>query len=321
LYGSLVPFGRATADASGTFRFAEVPPGDWWVGPAPKNALDDLALLAQPLRTTAGETEYTLTLRVHRGLYLRGRVLEADGSPCARASIWGETADVRDHSYAWTSESGEFELGPLIPGRHRIQGEAGGRRIPPLFAEPRLDGELLLRLPAGVLVAGTLTSGGERAVRNAWVSLKPRRDDPAFARDPGGRGMELSASEEEAEFEFEQVVPGVYDLSVETERGEFATYRKLAVEPGAQLADLRIELRPGARIEFSRTRRLELVHLELFQLGELVASGWADRVEGVTHLVVPPGELLVRIVDDATDEVTEHSVRVEVGQTLQIELP
>src|SRR4029079_10050685 len=75
-----------TSDEQGRFVLSDVAVGSWWLTVAPvsdqnaKTAGSDIAPKTQSIEITSASTQF-VTLRVVRGLFVRGRVLDPEGKP------------------------------------------------------------------------------------------------------------------------------------------------------------------------------------------------------------------------------------------------
>jgi protocatechuate 3,4-dioxygenase beta subunit len=104
---------------------------------------------------------------------LRGRVLDADGTPVARASVWavvgnGWQMEPRGR-LTQTDKEGRFELAS-IPPRQRVFASASGRGCSPP-AEPSRELELVLEPPVGDIEVVALAADGSPVVE-ARVRLR-----------------------------------------------------------------------------------------------------------------------------------------------------
>lgn len=322
LCGRQQVFESVRTDARGAFTFHHVPAGRWRVGPATNSDQSveaPPAPFSRPVRLAAGELA-TIELRLPRYLFLSGRVVDADGRAVEGADVRAAPADLDGCANASTSVSGEFFLGPLVPGRYTVYAEQEQRRSPSVVADPADDQPLELRFSRGGRVSGSIVAPNELAPLHAEVVLSLRADDPRAAELWWAGERTTLGVRDAGRFDFEGVEPGRYDILVSTDRGECAFLRELEVGEGEALDELRLELHRGARIAFTPTRSIETAEVEIFLAGELVQSAWADRDFG-PGVVVPAGELLVQIRDFDFRIVEERRLQVQVGEQRRVELP
>ncbi|MEO7919434.1 MAG: carboxypeptidase-like regulatory domain-containing protein, partial [Thermoanaerobaculia bacterium] len=111
-------------DEQGRFRFEDVGTGTWWVGPsapgyAAKVAVEDVAAVAQVVEVANGQSDIDLTLRVDRGLFIRGELLNAKGEPAKGGSV--TAYDQVQNLYTSTNmpaRDNSFVIGPLVAGHY-----------------------------------------------------------------------------------------------------------------------------------------------------------------------------------------------------------
>jgi hypothetical protein len=128
--------GKATqdlrTDADGRFSIDDVGPGKWWLGIAPPKPswlgskpvdLGALAPVAVPFDVDADRDPIDLLLHAHRGLYIRGRTVDPDGSPVLASLTATATADGSRFFASASADggTGEFAIGPLEPGEYRLE--------------------------------------------------------------------------------------------------------------------------------------------------------------------------------------------------------
>ncbi|HKE02227.1 MAG TPA: carboxypeptidase-like regulatory domain-containing protein, partial [Planctomycetota bacterium] len=146
---------RGKTDERGRFRVADVPAGDYWVGPSFIYSLNlskrAIAPVAIPVTVpTSGDLDVFLT--VHRGLFVEGRVVDADGAAVrgALVSVSSKTIERFVCTSKPSDADGRFRAGPLVPGEFVVQATVGM----PLHSKSRRvraragDREVVLRLRA-----------------------------------------------------------------------------------------------------------------------------------------------------------------------------
>ena len=133
----------ARTDEDGRFRFTGITPGSWRIRPdSPRRASgetvapDAVAPLAMPIEIRPHTPAMEITLRVHRGISIRGRVLNADDHPVMATVIASGPMGVLFES---ADSKGSFEFGPLAPGGYRLS----------TSAETHSDGTNALEVQAG----------------------------------------------------------------------------------------------------------------------------------------------------------------------------
>lgn len=236
---------RTRTGEAGTFRFDDVAPGDWWVGPAPSPAGSPgaCAPVAELVTIAADEPRKDVVIETHRGLAISGRLLDVDGSEVAvgyvTAQEVGVGADVR---------KGRFVLGPLAPGDYELVGDTHSGANPFVMrSEPVVastgDSDVVVRLREGGVLAGTARLPGGGAPDTASVTLVP-----ADAKR-SGFWMMGGAPRPGGSFEFRGVVPGVYHVLVRDEQGNAGYLSRVEVEAGQARRDLVVSMTPGASLK------------------------------------------------------------------------
>ena len=190
---------------------------------------------SEVVRVEAAEQTSDLRLVVVDTI-IRGVVVDEADEPVAGVEIWAMGGDVGSmidgDDHATTSSSGEFVIGPLVPGRYRLTPAYPGGHATRLFSpevEARTgDRDVRVVLPSAGGVRGRVTRAG-RVVPSFVVAV----DD--FKR-PDYRNAEVFANPDGA-FEIGPLAPGTYHLAIAGDGFPRHTLWKLRVETG-QMLDL-----------------------------------------------------------------------------------
>jgi len=275
----------ARSDQEGRFRFADVPRGSWWLGPAHLPDTDPHVIapasIGQRIDLPAEDVEREV--RLLRGLVVIGRVLAPDGSTPARAEVDASHGPNQGYCDAVPIVDGWFAIGPLAPGRWSLRAkgltpissrsdaaevEAGATDVVLQLNEL---GTVRVRVidAAGVPVEEARIVAGSRA----WRSHTRTRVDGICV--------------------LEGVPPGPLTVGATTEDGRWAVFSgrdvghsttvvvDLALVPGVRA---RIRARPGSRAS----------GFEVFRDGVLIASVPAASQEGIAHVTMPIGSCELR---------------------------
>jgi len=245
IYGGEDPLAESRTDTQGRFTIPDVRAGTWLIGPAPENSFgrdgeqpeeERIAHRAFPIEVGTVSPQEIL-LRVDRGLYIRGRVVDPKGDP-AQASVLALPEQELLLGIAFTAEveEGAFVLGPLLAGRYRLtaSGSVGDAESEPVLAESG-DRDVLLRLRIGGRVEGQVVDGITGLPRSADVSIRPR-DKP---------DMVLSGSSGHSEFHFESLPAGTYGILARS-GVNVGWLAGLDLGPGEARTGLRVELERGS---------------------------------------------------------------------------
>ena len=280
----------ARSDDEGRFTLGDVPPGVWALTPA--EGRSDLPALCVLFEIGPGEAERALELPVERELRVRGRVLDADGVEVyTRVTCRGREprlAGVELYDYA----DGPFELGPLPAGEYWLGADA----IEPLVApaEPVAvragDENVELRLRPGGALYGELIDAASGEPVRGWSYLACAGVE---------RGLSSSG------IEYENLVPGTYDLLGFDGEGRVGVLRSVVVRAGER-DDVELPLGAAARLEV-RTQPPASGEWRVSAAWEGVEFDWTFRDEDWT-VSVPPGEVHLRwwLVDGHKQSRLQH---------------
>ncbi len=192
---------RATTDANGEFDFADVPAGEWLVGPRWKErgpAID--ALEPAPLATLVSTSDLggvaQVDLVIARGHFLRARLLGADGEP--RHGYWvrlesDELDGVLDYK---TDADGRIVAGPLVRGFYAVQGHGSGadRDSAVIEAPAGQEQEITLVLERGAEIRGRTLDARTGEGCAAETRLIPELEPGSYAGWVTRRSRETSIS-------------------------------------------------------------------------------------------------------------------------------
>ena len=300
---------RTETDARGHFVFEDVAPGTWFVGPSPYGSHGDgpgseaVAPVASAVQVLPGDTAHEVELRVHRGLYIHGRVEDPDGEVPSQVSLssFSEIGSLRGRV-----RRGVFQVGPLEPLVHRVKAGSSGdfTDSDPVEATPPAEG-LLLVLGAGARLAGHFVDGrtGEACEAALVVSCE----------ETGYFSLGMQAR---PDFERRGLEAGTYHLTAHTPAGAVGLLRGVVLEEGASVEDLELRLEPGARLRVRYEGPSAYAQYRVLSGGAVVAGNGLRS--GTTELeVVPAGEVLVR-VSFGKELMEERRVLCTVGEETEV---
>jgi hypothetical protein len=324
------PERELVSDEAGRFRIDTILRGGWLLGPAPGESQTGFSLfsankrskeehefpaLGQRVMITAGHQE--LTLVVHRGLSIEGRVTDAEGRPQSDAIIECRSEELGRGPGALSGDDGSFCTDPLPPGAFaltvfgehsdsEVRARAGERDVV-LVLEDRPTGTV-----EGVLLG---YQGGSEVSIRAWPIARPHW---MIGIGPDSSG----------EFEFPGLEVGLYDFTVQSWDERFGRVSGVEVRAGVEPTSVRIELRPAARLLVRYEGEEPVAGIEILQDGDLVA--WSIALEGASEsIVVPAGELEVRLfpgiqlmdLADWGDTYLVRSVTTAAGSESELVFP
>ncbi len=304
---------RTRTDENGSFAMDDVGAGSWWLGPAcsrshfgpPKPDL--VAPAAEVVEIEEGTAQLQLTLRVQRGLYIRGRVVNAAGLPAKNCHVVAGECPVGGLIDTQANSKGEFALGPLVPGRHTLHAsrQAGDFDSDSVAAEAGESG-LVLALRPGSKLAGTVLDSQTQSGCPAEVMLS-------------GEGPEWSISfaENDGRFQFGAVGSGRYSLYAHTSDGRCGLIRGIMVGASGDSSDLVIMLQVGAKLRVRYEGEQECASVRVTQ-GDMVLA--LDDIRRDGHGVewtLPAGDLTVRHRSGEASWI-EVPVQLATGETREI---
>jgi hypothetical protein len=310
--GHVVIERRTTSD--GRFVFPDVSPGKWWIGPAAEHDYHDdadpdgLAPFAQVVEVLDGSSRQELVLKVHRGLYIRGTVLNPAGEPAPHTHLWGQTELATFVLPAQTGADGAFAMGPLVPGRYRLVAQGWeDADSEPVEADGGDEG-VVLRLKTGGSIRGTVLDGvtGKGCVAEITYAI----------RDHSDQGFGMMNSKEDGTFQIGGLNPGTYDLAARASGQRVGVLRGVSVQAGIETRDLILTVAPGARLRVRYAGKEGYLHYRVLSQGTTIA-GDGVAAGGSSETAVPSGRLVVECQWPGTASETKE-IEVAVGEEKEL---
>lgn len=266
---------------------------------------------------------------------LAGRVIDVTGRPVADVRVFAESA------ITTSDEQGRFsfEQLPAQPVRVDITAEGYQRGGIDDLGRPTVDlsdGQpvegLELVVARSASLAGRIVAGGQ-PVEGASINLSY-----VFAEGLKGEPLQpyivsrVAVSDEDGEFELDEIAPGRLQILVDSDRYPFAESDDLYFRPGQQRHDVVVDLAPSARL-YGRVfdaedepvdADVQLIPLDTQGASKTVGAGsgqfeFADLTEGRYELRVHAEGFRTKIVDSveigAADDV-EMQLQLQKGRGL-----
>jgi Carboxypeptidase regulatory-like domain/Prealbumin-like fold domain len=231
--GKSGPFGSATSDAQGQFRFPNVPPGDYFLVAFSNEHVQRVS--KSLVTVAAGQDLSAITFRLIPFAGISGRITDQEKKPLAgiQVSLWrityfGGQRGLRVDKWGNTDADGFFRIGDMAPGRYYLCA-APSDLIPktpasrPHYVQSYYPGTFdpEAAAPIDLLPGIELKDIGFKLSKASTVRVSGRVLSPNIANVtllPDGflfnSSVTTKSSAEDGRFEFEDVLPGLYRLRV-----------------------------------------------------------------------------------------------------------
>lgn len=306
---------EAETGADGSFVFEDVPVGFWWVGPRADRLPDEVgprtyAPLATGVEIQPGDAQRDVLIRTWRGVVISGQVLDPWGKPAPEESLYASSETVGGSARGRSDADGAFRLGPLVPGEYLLHtGPFSKYASAEPVSAPAGATNVVLKLREAGGVAGIVVdgAGGGPVASSMWVSFR------GVGKRSGAR------SEADGLFERTGLEPGVYDIAASAPDGLAGVLPGVEVRAGEQATDLRVELRPGARLTVLYTGPTTYANYTIFR-GEVPTAFDGLHTGTSATKVVPAGALRVEMkTRDGLVETREITLEPGTEETLAFE--
>jgi hypothetical protein len=306
----------AKTDAEGRFTIEKVNAGTWRLGPEAKFRSQDadvdaneIAPVAMLLEIPPGETTHSVELVVHRGLTIRGRVLDPDDKPVPHAVVFAFAASTYVISNA--REDGSFVVGPLPPASFSLHAECH----PSTFAhseEARADAgarDVVLHVRRAGKLSGRVVDAitGEGVVAQIAVSIPG--DSKGFIYMP--------TSKPDGKFELDGLLPGTYAFAATLTDGRAGVLRGIELTGGADLRDFVVSVRQGAQVRVKYDGSQGFCSAQLLQDGVVVATDGVEKGTAKTF-AVPAGSTNIRCRLGGNGKEVARELTLDVGELREL---
>ncbi len=290
---------EATTDAQGTFAFADVAAGSWWLGPAPTRAGNDAPAAARDVapfgrlvRVLPDAARVDVEVHVQRGKTIRGRVVTPDGAVCTESVVL-VVAGIDEPSWMMfdpNPRDGSFEVGPLVDGTYDIVAQAFRSGSAPSEHVRAMAGtvDLIIALRRGAMLRGSV------------LDAKTRKPTPARLLVSHGSGLDGRwtghHSKPDGSFELEGLEAGEVVLVATTSDGRCGATAPMTVTAGSRREDLEMLVRPGATVRVVNRDPSPAVDVRVLQKGATFATDGIER-GAEARFPAPAGEVTVRVTE------------------------
>jgi hypothetical protein len=258
----MTPLQVAQSAGDGSFDFGALTEGHYLVGIGKQEQTDysrRAAALAVPIEVRQGVPVPDVELVVHRGVYVRGRVLLPDGEPAENVHVFVGRAGAPPLN-EMTAGNGEFEIGPLLAGEYRLQCYV-------LFQHERISApaSIVVEAPASgieirLLVGGKLEGHIVDSATGEHVPGKTSIQQPF-----GLHKISMAVQGGHSAFDYDSLAAGTYNLIAEANDGRVGILRGVQLEEGESIDGLEIPVTPAGALRCSYQGSRESVYLRVLQ--------------------------------------------------------
>lgn len=299
-------------DARGRRTLADLPPGEYRVGPAIPGTdgapLADFAPcpLAQRIVVEAGK-ENVVELVVHRGRRTEGRVLRPDGTPYASGTVLAKGAN-EAIVLADVDAEGRFRFPSLRAGRYELTLYDAGD-VP--FGVPHSEVEagatdIVLQLTESARIRGYVV-GRESNAELPWISISAEGM-------PMGYSVRCRA---DGSFGFDGLGAAVYTLRADA-GAKLAARSKVVLRVGQKLEGVELRLETPATLVIRHASpasvRVRIIH------GDEVVDVLAAEPGEPTRRRVLPGTVMIEQLDATGGVVARRALTVAADETRDVAL-
>lgn len=274
--------------------------------------LSDLTPIAKVVMIPEGVPEVSVTLQVHRGLYITGRVLSEGGTDLANLEVLAFCKSAGGYSRAGCREDGGFEVGPLLPGEYLLQA-TGIRNADHSMVRSNTieatagEGNAILSLGQSASLRGRVTGGTGTIGRDSQIMVWCRED---------GMGM-MARLDTDGSFEFDDLMPGLHDLFARDGRGRVAYHLGATATVESEPPELILSWQEAAtlvvHLDGGNAPAMLAVELEGRLLAmDMVSPGKPQPVE------VPPGRLTLGMSRPGNEREISREIEILAGDRKEV---
>jgi hypothetical protein len=307
---------KTRTDGDGHYLFEDVAAGAWWIGPKPemrfnRNVHDSaVAPFPDDLEVPVGVGEIVHDMHAFRGLFIRGRVVDAKEAPVAQPYVMGGAEETKWFVDCQGEDDGSFSLGPLVPGHYSLSAIAStqGADSEQVTAQAG-DSDVVLRMRPSGSVSGRVIDA---------ASGQPCRAEVGVARHSGtSTGLFVVGSQDDGLFQCHGLQPDSYDVTAKTSDGRIGRQIGVVVSAGEDASGLVITLQKGATLRIHYTGRSGFGAFSIFSDGSAVAGDGIEAGATVSH-TVPGGKLVVRLWVPPAEQAEERTIEIAIGEEKEI---
>lgn len=244
----------AYTDSSGEFRIDGLEPGAY---KARAEADDALGVAKEQVILGLGETSEPIVIEAHPAFLIEGKIVTEGGASCVDGSVSLEDAAQGRDMWMSVESDGTVRQRGALPGDYQVHVRCNGfvsaERYERIKVVDKSVTGLRWDVAKGQSIRGVVVdaSGKPASHVNLDASLKPDPSQPRGHQTTNVWGPETDA---QGRFELAGLLPGTYELSLNTWRKPRATPAKptlVEVPKGKDVTGLRIELPPSGELQGS----------------------------------------------------------------------
>jgi hypothetical protein len=248
----------------------------------------------------ANDRSREIAMRVHRGLFIEGRVYGTNGSP-DRIDVRAREELDRWESRTLSTSDGAFTLGPLIPGRYELTAEGSPTRVWVKAGEKGVE----LRLNTGGSLDIRVIDASSREECEATVTITRRVEESNESRtlhypwfdDSQTRGL----------------ASGYYDITAITADRRYGEVRDVIVDDGRITKDVVVAVAPCGELRLRCDAPYRSGTVQVMHEGRVMRT--ATLEPGVDlSIVFPSGRTTVRFVGQGAAGVSEQTFELAPGE-------
>jgi len=285
---------KTRSDWEGRFTFHALDPGEWAVGPAPEDptgrtrSRDDAVAPAVTRVEILDETsDVEVVVRVHRGHYISGRVIDPEGQPAPGEHVEAHAPGGGGYLSCESGEEGLFRLGPLVPATFSL---VAGRMFSRFAKSDSVEAwsgqtDVILRLKTAASISGMVIDALTGRPAPGWIYLQGV--GPLDYRSMNTKG--------DGTFALTGVEPGLHHLIAKSEAGRIGFLKDIVVKSGESVEDLELFVRAGGTVRVGYKGPLEWGELKAISDGLTIQ--WDGIRNGTEEtFVAPAGPLEVQLI-------------------------
>lgn len=298
-------------------------PGTWVVGT--QGALDRFPVSTdsagpvlqylperQEVEVLPGDTTEPLRFVLHRGLEVRGFVLDPNRQPLQEARVWARAVGQglqRPYFTDELAEDGSFVLGPVAPGEYQIGATSMTLGFEGQSSEPAVAGGppvIIVCKAIGFIRVQVIDSSGKGVLARVRGFTTIDGETSMWAPSTDGDGHCSVQLGEASEWTF----------VAWTDDGRCGVYSDVRLVPGEE-TEIIIPLEAGAKVSIRQAENeSDSAQAQIHFRGVKVWQGNASFLEDMKHF--PEGDLRVVLLDDSGKTLSQRTAFLLADTTTEI---